>query len=48
MPVFSAYPSFNHFAFQNLENRTLNKAHRKTQRQASGFFCLFKCQLKSA
>ncbi|TBT30865.1 hypothetical protein D5E81_08260 [Vibrio parahaemolyticus] len=45
MPVFSAYPSFNHFAFQNLENRTLNKAHRK-QRQASGFFCLFKCQLK--
>ncbi|HAS6643807.1 TPA: hypothetical protein I7259_25355 [Vibrio parahaemolyticus] len=47
MPIFSAYPSFNHFAFQNLENRTLlNKAHRKTQRQASGFFCLFKCQLK--
>ncbi|EGR0301822.1 hypothetical protein D7V19_17860 [Vibrio parahaemolyticus] len=46
MLVFSAYPSFNHFAFQNLEDRTLNKAHRKTQRQASGFFCLFKCQLK--
>ncbi|EGR2844960.1 hypothetical protein DMV94_21270 [Vibrio parahaemolyticus] len=46
MPIFSAYPSFNHFAFQNLENRTLNKTHRKTQRLASGFFCLFKCQLK--